>query len=558
MTYLIENEVYPIDLLQRIFEDPKFYKQNGMYGTINSVGYYHSFERNSLVFMLPKVFMRDKDKTVFNCSKDELIDFVKGQSLKHNQEFYWIRQLSILFYNSLSEFKRRHSETIIIHEEQTFDLNTNLGSKEYSYLDLLLSFVNFYKKNKQYILYKRIEFISDQSKNPKWEKALRKTNPIFINSSIPLYTKLPNKKKSIDTEEELLCYFLSILNHFNKEHDLNIRIDKSNSLIEGDKFKRLCSSGTAKLKRIKYRYFSDTMKKIFSLCEFYFAQFDNSSVRRPREDFLAISNYNIIFEDMIDKLFSDELINLSTDGVSISKLKHHEDGKIVDHIYSYQSLIDTSNIYFIGDSKYYKPSNIAGNISRYKQFTYAKNVIQFNINLLNKNINPGFKIRYRDTFLTEGYNLTPNFFIYGYIDNVDNYDFHDIKIKDDPIGSFHFSDRLFDRDTLFVHQYRVNFLYVLKAYSTFNLGAIAEFRNEIQREFRDNFINFFNCSKRCNFEFYESDLTPNEYQNFVDTNFKLLNGKCFCTNDMRLVLAKHVDDDSISGLLNSFKRIELS
>ncbi|PAM96116.1 hypothetical protein B4N84_03990, partial [Flavobacterium sp. IR1] len=107
---------------------------------------------------------------------------------------------------------------------------------------------------------------------------------------------------------------------------------------------------------------------------------------------------------------------LSTnEGVSINKLKFHEDGKIVDHVYDYQSLIDTSDIFYIGDSKYYKSDNHAGKVSKNKQFTYAKNIIQYNIDLLNEGRYFKESIRYRDE-LTEGYNVTPNFFIYGFVD----------------------------------------------------------------------------------------------------------------------------------------------
>ena len=45
MKILIENETYPIEILAELFDDPKFYKQNGSEGTITSVGYYHSFEK---------------------------------------------------------------------------------------------------------------------------------------------------------------------------------------------------------------------------------------------------------------------------------------------------------------------------------------------------------------------------------------------------------------------------------------------------------------------------------------------------------------------------------
>ncbi|WP_309640758.1 hypothetical protein [Flavobacterium sp.] len=556
MKILIENELYSIELLQGVFDDPKFYKQNGLDGIITSVGYYHSFEKNSLVFMLPKVFMKDSDKTVFGCTKEELVDLIINESIKHKTQYNWVRQLSVHFYNSLLEFKKRRKDTSIIHTTETFELNTNIGNKEYSFLDLLLSFVNFYKKNKQQILFKHIEFVSNQAKKPKWEKTIRKSSPIFLNSKNPIYTEIRNKKKIINTEEELLTYFFSILNRLNKDHHLHLKIDKSFQLIEGMRFDRLCLNGSSKLRKIKHRYFNDTLKKMYLLCDMYFTQFDTSSIKRKREDFLAISNYNLVFEDMVDKLFSNKMTNLEVDGITIEKLKNNDDGKIIDHIYDYKSLIDTSDIFYIGDSKYYKSDTTAGKVSKYKQFTYAKNVIQFNIDLLNKNNqNQTSSLRYRD-LVTEGYNISPNFFIYGYIDDVLNYDVHSIDKKGDPKVSFHFKDRLFDRDTLFVHQYKINFLFVLKAYSHFNETEIESFRKEVKETFRDNFVKFFNDSHACGFELYEAKFNREDYPKFVETHFKKLNGKCFCTVDNRLILAKHNSDKSIDALLDNFRLLK--
>lgn len=555
MHILIEGESYSEDLLKDLFDDPKFYKLNGLEGTLTSVGYYHSFEKNKLVFMLPKVFMKDGEETVLGTSKEELIDFIKDVSSKHKTEYNWVRQLSVYFYNSLIEYRKRYNDTSIIHETETFELNTNLGAKDYSFLDILLSFVNFYKKNKQQILFKHIEFTSNQAKKPRWEKTIIKSLPILIGRKTPIYTDIANKKKVINTEEELITYFFSILNHLSNQHHLNLKIDKSYQLISGTAFQHLCATGLSKLRKIKYRYFSDVLRRMYGLCEMYFSQYDSTSVKRKREDYMSITNYNLVFEDMVDKLFSDELKKYEVDGVTIDKLKHNDDGKIIDHIYDYKSLIDTSDIFYIGDSKYYKSNSQAGKISKYKQFTYAKNVIQFNIDLLNKKGEEHIKpLRYRDK-LTEGYNISPNFFIYGYIDNVDNYDEHSIIKKGEPITSYHFKDRLFDRDTLFVHQYKINFLYVLKSYTTFNNSDIEKFRNEIKETFRNNFLNYFNNETECKYSFYKCNLSEEHVAIFVNDNFRQLNGKCFLTNTNELIVAKSVDDYNIDHLLQNFQKI---
>lgn len=550
MKILIEGEDYSIDDLTTVFDDPKFYNQNGNVGKIISVGYYHSFEKKELVYMLPKVFMKDNQETVFGITKDELFDFENQESFKHNEEYKWIRQLLVYFYNSLKEYKRRIKDTSIIESSLSFELNTNLGDLEYSYLDLLLSFVNFYKKNKSTILYKYIEYKSNQVKKPKWDKTIRKSLPLLSSNNTPIYIEINNKKKVVNKEEELLIYFFSILNHFNKEHQLHLKIDPSYYLIKGERFEKLQKKGLCKLKKIKYRYFSDTLKKMYVLCELYFSKTDTSSSKKKKEEFISVRNYNLVFEDMVDKLFSDKLDeNKEVDSVSLDELKYNDDGKIIDHIFDYKSLIDTSDIFYIGDSKYYKSGTEAGKLSKYKQFTYAKNVIQFNIDLLNKNDFYKENIRYRDE-MTEGYNITPNFFIYGYIENVHDFEEHHlVPKKEEPIKSFHFEDRLFDRDTLFVHQYKINFLYVLKSYSTFSDTKIANFRETTRLRFRKKIIKFFNDSNKSLFEIFEKELSKYDAKILVESNFRLLNGKCFYTNDNKLLLARYSKDDSFNQLI---------
>lgn len=554
MKILIEGEKYQIELLRSIFEDPKFYTRDGQYGTILSVGYYHSYDRHELIYMLPKVFMKNNTETIFGVSKDDLYN-LEISTFKHKMEFNWIRQISIFFYNSLVEFRKRNRLSTISKGSSTSDLNSNLNDHEYSYLDLLLSFVNFYKKNNVNILYKHIEYQAQQVRNPNWDKTIRKSLPMLTKCKQPVYSIFRNKKKVLNTEEELLTYFFSILNHFNVEHNLNLHIEKSFRLIKGTKFESLQQNGLSKLRKIKYRYFNDTLKRMYHLCEIYFSKTDTSSIKKGKEEFISINNYNLIFEDMVDKLFSDPIIDKrTTEGVSLKSLKYNDDGKIVDHIFDHQSLLDTSDIFYIGDSKYYKPTNTAGKTSKYKQFTYAKNVIQYNIDMLNEEKCYTENIRYRDE-LTEGYNITPNFFIYAYIDDYRDFDDSGLTEKHNIQKSFHFEKRLFDRDTLFVHQYNVNFLFILKYYTYYRINKIEQFRDTTKHMFRENFLAFFNSPDKSEFIFYE--YKTDNISVFVEENFRTINGKTFLTNDNRLILAKHRTDESMNELLSEFNEYKL-
>lgn len=546
MRILIEGEKYNLNALLEVFDDPKFFIQEGMSGTINCVGYYHSFVKNEIVYILPKVFI--KDGKAFDFSPQELFDLDSKVSFKHNKEHLWIRQLLIYFYNSLAEFRSRYRNTIIIENSQSFELNSNLGLKEYSYLDLVLSFVNFYKKNKNTILYHHVEFISNQAKKARWDKTIRTSLPIIISNNSPLYIDIRNKRKKINDEEELLTCFFSILYHFKNEHDLPITIDKSYKIIKGKQFEKLQRTGLAKLRKIKHRYFADSLKRMYQLCELYFNKTDLSSIKRKNEEFISVRNYNIVFEDMIDKLFTDKIYDKSIDDVSIEKLKHNNDGKIIDHIFEHQSIIDTDNIFYIGDSKYYKSDSFAGKLSTYKQFTYAKNVIQFNIDLLNKNKSYD-KIRYRDK-ITEGYNISPNFFIYGYLNDENNFDIPQLEKTGKVEKSFHFEDRIFDRDTLFVLQYRINFLFVLKSYTSNNFNKLNSFRNDTKNQFRDQFLKYFNSINDCNFKFYEKDFQDQNLKTFIDDNFRSLNGKAIKTKENTLLVAISNQDENKTDLEN--------
>ncbi|OYU81412.1 MAG: hypothetical protein CFE23_04820 [Flavobacterium sp. BFFFF1] len=545
MKILIEGERYSLDSLLEIFDDPKFFIQDGYFGTINCVGYYHSLLTKNVVYILPKVFIQEGK--VFGFTPQDLFDSNLQISFKHDSNYNWIRQLLVYFYNSLAEFKKRYRSTIIIDSSQSFELNSNLGLNEYSYLDLVLTFTNFYKKNKNTILYRHIEFISNQAKKAKWEKTIRTSLPIIVSKKLPLYTEIRNNQKKVNDEEELLSYFFSILNHFKTEHDLPISFDKTYRIITGHNFEKLQRTGLSRLRKIKHRYFADTLKRMYQLCELYFSKTDLSSPKRKKEEFISVRNYNIVFEDMVDKLFTEDIYDNSVDSISIQKLKHNEDGKIIDHIFQYKSLIDTENIFYIGDSKYYKSNAEAGKLSTYKQFTYAKNVIQHNIDLFNRN-QPYPNTRYRDE-TTEGYNISPNFFIYGHLYDENNFDTPELIKYSAPKTSYHFEGRLFDRDTLFVLQYKINFLFVLKSYTHSNSGRINQFRESAKEKFRHEFLEYFNDPSACHYRFYEKDF-GDSLPEFVNTNFKILNGKAIKIQESTLLLALHEKDEINVELLN--------
>ena len=553
MRIFIEGESYSLDILKSIFGD-KFYIPNGVNGIIDNVGYYQS-SNNEVIYLLPKVFIDTKglilNKYPKNLFSENKIDYV----IKSLDELNWLKQFLIIFYKGLIEYRERYSNTIQSKGE-ILQLNTSLGENEYTFLDIVLSLVNFHKKNKNTILFIHKKQTLTKHKKVNWVKTVRKSNPFFTNEGIPIYSELNVKKKYIDTEEELLCMFYSVLNHLKTKHNFSIQIDEFYTIANGSAYEKLATNAPKILKKIRFRYFSDTLVKMYKLLELYFSKSNTASAQNKKEDFIMVKYYHLIFEDMIDKLISSLMMDdneTNKKGVSLKKLKENKDGKIIDHLFEYDSLIDRDeSIFYIGDSKYYKTNNEVQENSIYKQFTYAKNVIQFNIDLLNDQKKINKKIQYRDE-VTEGYNITPNFFIQGVVTDIFDFDNDKIAI-DNTKGvkhSYHFKERIFDRDSLFVNHYSINFLYVLKSYTNKSSFELEKYRVKIYKKFREDFLVFL--KDKVDFEFYYTEFESNELlKQFIDKEFRMLTGRVYVSksNDKRLILALN---DSDKDLKECFK-----
>ena len=168
-------------------------------------------------------------------------------------------------------------------------------------------------------------------------------------------------------------------------------------------------------------------------------------------------------------------------------------------------------------------------------------------------------MRYRD-IVSEGYDITPNFFIYGYIGDIQDFTSSKVLPKDNVIQSYHWKYRLFDRDTLFIHQYEINFLYVLKSYSESNYYHINDFRTTTKRIFRDNMLKYFRNepvnSTNSSFDVFEfEDSNPKK---FVEENFKLLIGKSIITSEGKLLIAVHKEDknEELRELTKGLKKFQ--
>ena len=543
------------------------------YYAFGYVGYCYSKAAKDVIFFLPKVVLTGErneengDDTIFGAAPHDIIDFSSDSTIiekfteegsKEYKEF--LSTLSIWIYRTISVYKETHNDNILESKEYQGE-SRGKKIKHNTLLDVIIALRDFNKDNQDYFTFIAKNVHTGVNKI-QWQKTITSTNPIFLKGQ-PVYTDPVNRKKMVNFDEELLIIFFSILNYIKEEHGFSFYMNINYQLISHDKIKRSYirkKYGCRRLKQIKYKYFSDKALRIWDLCYAFFDREYKISINRQAEDFLLAKDFDHIFEVMIDTLIGGEDKNKLP-----KELTEQRDGKLVDHMFIGQGLIEQSNLpaeltYYIGDSKYYKRSKndtvVLGDKSIYKQYTYAKNVIQWNMNLFLDDSDDGEQPQLRDA-LTEGYNPIPNFFISARIPNKKEgskfLSFDDAQLVEQANGvqfNRQFENRLFDRDTLLLCHYDVNFLYIVSLYGRANKSKQATWRDYVRKNFRQKIQETFN--KLYTFRTIQPRAGKDCYQ-FLKENFSQLNGKLYRSksNKNYLVLALMRGDDDSKALWQS-------
>ena len=514
---------------------------------VEYVGYCYSKAAADVIFFLPKVVLtgeQDEDKnsdTIFGASPQEIIDFesdkVKSKFTEDGSKEYkeFLSTLSIWIYRVISVYKQTHNDNILESKEYQAE-SRGKKQKHNTLLDVIIALRDFNKNNQDYFTF-IVKNIHSGYNKINWSKTIN-SSQANIQQGTPIYINPVNKKKMVNFDEELLIIYFSILNYIREVHGFSFEINIHYQLINPDRLKKAYidkNLGCRRLRQIKYKYFSDKALRIWDLCYAFFDREYKISMNRQAEDYLLAKNFEHIFEVMIDTLVS------GNDKHDLPKeLTEQKDGKLVDHMFIGQGLIEQSDLsseltYYIGDSKYYKRTRNdrthLGDKSIYKQYTYARNVIQWNMNLFLDGDSNDDQPLLRDT-LTEGYNPIPNFFISARIPNKKSggqkflsFDDKEIKAQEDGVQlNRQFENRLFDRDTLLLCHYDVNFLYIASLYGRNNKSAQSSWREYVRKEFRSRIQDSLN--RLYTFRVLQPREGMDCYR-FIQDNFHLLNGKVY-------------------------------
>lgn len=596
MHIIFEEHQYDADIVKDVLRDISALQDVEKKVCVSYVGYFYSPTVMDCVFILPKVLLKDEsfvneegkkmnreiiadvpkytetitneDGTTSEVSRSvtpEDIITKEGQEKYLSKEYRkFIYEFSVWVYRSLCVYKKKNPDSKAIYFKQLPQRGNGKRHEANTFLDIILSLIRFNQENQDYFMF-TIRNIHSGMNKINWTRTISHSQA-FLQKEAPIYLDPVNKKRQINFDEELFVIFFSILNHLNEKYGFRTPINFQYELINQRRFDQYLNGyGQTRLRQIKYKYFSDKALILWDLCYAFFNSAHKIAVNTDQREYLLAKSFEIVFEAMIDDLIGSNRSDIP------KGLKDQHDGKRVDHMYAYDALTrsdeDNTNdqVYYIGDSKYYKNGSKLGRESIYKQYTYARNVIQWNIDLFMNTDTSDMtederkdydddkarfgKVKIRKSEdegnFTEGYNVIPNFFISAFVDKDRRYDaginirHHMIKKDGKEVHSTHisyqFENRLFDRDTLILSHYDVNFLYVIYLYSRNKTGEKVAWRNSVRDLFRDEIRSVIENE----FEFYA--MTPHDGDpvgmEYIKANFQKVLGKIYTPYDNKDVLA---------------------
>lgn len=521
--------------------------------SVSYVGYFFNTKLNDCVFILPKVLLNENCYLFEDIDSsrhlrpEQIINFDKPEvdALLKPGERDFIYEFAVWIYRAIAVYNQTDND--IVYTRKILEAGKGGKRRRGTFLDIIVTMLRFNRENQNFFMHILRNIHSGYNKI-NWNKTISNTTAL-VNNNLPVYTNPVNKKRQINFDEELLIIFFSILNYIHVKFGFPVILNLGYELIKGKKFESyLKGHGRLRLKQIKYKYFSDKALQIWKLCYDFFER-SSESVNTTLKEYLLAKNFNIVFEAIINELIGDKNVP--------DELKNQRDGKIVDHIFSYKGLTthdEDKDIYYIGDSKYYKLGNKIGDNSIYKQYTYARNLIQWNLGLFlpaeenesqtktnRRKALSEQQPKYRDD-TTEGYNIVPNFFISAKLTDGISFSDH-IEPRDDLHIQRQFANRLFDRDTLLISHYNVNFLYIVALYARNKAHEKAAWKQKVQKEFREKTQDILSR----HFNFYA--MTPKlktDIQRFFPEHFKQVLGKVYAPFDDNRVFAVALDNRPIS------------
>ena len=190
--------------------------------SVGYVGYYYNANIHDCVFILPKVLLSEEGLVFQKHDPEKIIHLEDKNNPLKDEERNFIYKLSVWIYRAISVFKERNKDSKIVLHERVAQIGHGQRRLSNTYLDILLSLVQFNQDNQDFFFF---TIKNQHSGNNKinWTKTITHSQA-YLQGGQPVYLNPVNKRRMVNFDEELMVIYFSILNYIHKEYGFPFNI----------------------------------------------------------------------------------------------------------------------------------------------------------------------------------------------------------------------------------------------------------------------------------------------------------------------------------------------
>ena len=181
MKILIEEYRYNASLVRKYLHDiDELDVVEGLI-SVSYVGYYYnnSHDVNDCVFILPKVLIDGNNKVFGKYTPEEIIDLDKSDKLTKDERNF-IYEFAVWIYRAIAVFKNSQKDTSIVRHKQVVKVGKGKKRLSNTYLDILLSLIQFNKENQDFFMF-ILKNIHSGFNKINWSRTISRSNVVVQN-----------------------------------------------------------------------------------------------------------------------------------------------------------------------------------------------------------------------------------------------------------------------------------------------------------------------------------------------------------------------------------------
>ena len=214
MYILFEEHQYDSSLVEKVLKDIYVLQDINKKVSVQYVGYFYNPYLHDCVFILPKVLLTEHETLVGmklqtgESVTPEQVLTPKGQEQLSKEYRKFIYEFSVWIYRALKVFYNANPQSKAILYKHLPQAGKGRRHKANTYLDIVLSLINFNKENSDFVLF-TIKNLHRGNNKINWTRTISHSQA-FIQGHDVVYLNPVNKKRVVNYEEELFVIFYSI------------------------------------------------------------------------------------------------------------------------------------------------------------------------------------------------------------------------------------------------------------------------------------------------------------------------------------------------------------